>query len=190
LTHTQKTVSPIKHVDEVYENSPVKIIANRNHPEIELAGLKLGPFEEGREYDVKYWIATELEKAGIAHIRPEQQLDIRKLNNIHWKESGIVHAKQLSSLEADFYPKLRRYLAGLKRGAIGNPEKSLEYQKASRMAQDIVNCRLQKIVSLASSPDQTNLTLKDMATEERILYQNLHDSINEWKTSILKETEE
>jgi hypothetical protein len=187
---TAKSLTPIKHVDEIYENSLIRIIANRNHPEIELAGLKIGPFEEGKEYDIKYWIATELEKAGIAHIRPEQQLDLRKLNNIHWKESGIVHAKQLSSLDPDFYPKLRRYLANLKRGAIGNPEKSLEYQKASRMAQDIVNCRLQKIVSLASSPDQTNLTLKDMATEEHILYENLHTLISEWKTNIIQEADE
>lgn len=186
-----KSLTGIKEVDFTYENSPIKIIANRNHPEIELAGIKTGPFEEGREYDVKYWIAYELERAGIAHIRPEEQLDLRKLNNIHWKESGIVHAKQLSSLEADFYSKLRRYLANLKRSAIGgNPEKSFEYQKAARMAQDIVNCRLQKIVSLASSPEQNNLILKDMATEERILYESLHNSIKEWKTGIIKEAEE
>ena len=185
-----KSLTGINEVDFTYENQPIKIIANRNQTEIELAGTKIGPLEEGREYDVKYWIAHELERAGIAHIRPEEQLDLRKLNNIHWKESGIVHAKQLSSLEADFYPKLRRYLANLQRNAIGNPEKSLEYQKATRMAQDIVNCRLQKIVSLASSPEQTNQTLKDMATEEHILYENLHTLISEWKTSILKETEE
>jgi hypothetical protein len=186
-----KSLTGIKEVDFTYENSPIKIIANRNHPEIELAGTKIGPFEEGREYDIKYWIAHELERAGIIHILPEEQLDLRKLNNIHWKESGIVHAKQLSSLEADFYPKLRRYLAGLKRSAIGgNTEKTFEYQKASRMAQDIVNCRLQKIVSLASSPEQNNLTLKDMATEEHILYENLHTFIRDWKGSILKETEE
>ena len=190
MTITAKSLTGIREVDFTYENSPIKIIANRNHPEIELAGTKIGPFEEGREYDIKYWIAHELERAGIAHIRPEQQLDLRKLNNIHWKESGIVHAKQLSSLEADFYPKLRRYLTGLKRNAIGNTEKSFEYQKAARMAQDIVNCRLQKIVSLASSPDQNNLILKDMAKEERILYESLHDFIKEWKTSIIKETEE
>jgi hypothetical protein len=190
LTNTAKSLTGIKEVDFTYENSLIKIIANRNHPEIELAGLKIGPFEEGREYVVKYWIAHELERAGVVHIRPEQQLDIRKLNTIHWKESGIVNAKQLSSLEIDFYPKLRRYLASLKRNAIGNTEKSFEYQKAARMAQDIVNCRLQKIVSLASSPDQTNQTLKDMAKEEHILYENLHNFIHEWKIGILKETEE
>jgi hypothetical protein len=191
-THTHKTHthSPIKTVDFIYENTPIKIIINRPCPEIQLAGFKIGPYTEGTEIEVKYWIAHELEKAGIAHIREQEQLDIKKLNTVHWKESGIVHARQLSSLEPNFYPKLRRYLANLKRGAVGNPEKIREYQKAHSMSQDIVNTRLQKIVSLASSPEQTNQTLKDLATEEHILYQRIHNLINEWKTNILKGADE
>jgi len=152
--------------------------------------MTVGPLEEGREYDVKYWVARQLEKAGIARIREEEQLDIKKLNNIHWKESGIVHAHQLSTLEEDFYPKLRRYLADLKRGAIGNPEKMREYEKVVRMSQDIVNCRLRKIVSLASSPEQTNQALRDLAQEEQTLYERLHTIISEWKSKILKVTDE
>jgi len=187
---TTKALTPIKEADFVFENSPVKIIINRNCPEIELAGMKVGPFEEGKEYEVKYWIAHELERTGIARLKEEEQLDIKKLNNIHWKETGIVHARQLSALEPDFYPKLRRYLANLKRGAIGNPEKMREYEKVGRVSQDIVNCRLRKIVSLASSPEQTNQTLKDLAKEERILYERLHTIISEWKNKILKVTDE
>ncbi len=187
---TQKTLIPIKDADFVFENSPVKIIVNRNCPEIELAGMKVGPFEEGREYDVKYWIAHQLEKTGIAHIKEEEQLDIKKINNVHWKESGIVHARQLSTLEEEFYPKLRLYLADLKKGAIGNPEKMREYEKVMLMSQDIVNCRLRKIVSLASSPEQTNHILKDLAQEERILYERLHSIIDEWKSKMLKVTDE
>jgi len=187
---TAKAHSPIRDTDFIFENSPIKVTINRNCPEIELAGWKIGPFEEGREYDVKYWIAHELERAGIARIKEEEQLDIKKLNNIHWKESGIVHARQLSTLEENFYPKLRRYLANLKKGAIGNPEKIREYEKVMRMSQDIVNVRLRKIVSLASSPEQTNQILKDMAKEEHILYERLHTLINEWKSKILKVTDE
>jgi len=187
---TKEALTTIKDVDFVFENSPVTIIANRNCPEIELAGARVGPFEEGREYDVKYWIAYQLEKTGIAHIKEEQRLDIRKINNVHWKESGIVHARQLSTLEEDFYPKLRRYLAGLKRGAIGNPEKIREYEKVMRMSQDIVNCRLRKIVSLSSSPAQTNHILKDLAKEERLLYERLHSIILNWKSKILKGKDE
>jgi len=186
---TSKSLSPIKTLDFIYENTPVKIIINRNHPEIQLAGLTIGPYEEGKEYEVKYWIANELERAGIARLREEETLDSVKLHKISWKE-GIQQARQLSPLQEDFYPKLRRYLATLKRGAIGNPDKLKEYEKVVRLSHDIVNIRLRKIVSLASSPEQTNQTLKDLAQEERTLYTRLHTIISEWKTKILKEPTE
>lgn len=61
----------IENVDFSYEHSPVKIIANRNIPEIKLPGIDVGPFEEGNEYEIQFWIAKELEKAGIARFRQE-----------------------------------------------------------------------------------------------------------------------
>ena len=169
----------------MFENQPVKILINRNCPEIQLVGAKVGSFEEGKEYEVKHWVAKELERAGIARIREEELLDAVKLHKISWKES-IQQARQVSPLEEDFYPRLRRYLASLKRKAVSNPEKMREYEKAKRLSRDIVNCRLRKIVSLASSPAQTNQTLNNLAREERVLYDRLYAIINEWKPKILK----
>jgi hypothetical protein len=184
-----KPLSVIKDVDFIFENTSVKIIVNRNCQEIELAGLKVGPFEEGGEYEVKYWIAQELEQAGIARFSGEERLDIKKLDKIRWKEA-IQQTRQVSPLQEDFYPRLRRYLANLKRGVINNPERMQEYQKAIHLSDDIVNCRLRKIVSLASAPAQTNQILKDLATEEHILYEQLYTIINDWKNKILKESDQ
>ena len=39
-------------LDFDYENSLVKILVNRSCPEIKLAGLTVGGFEEGNEYEV------------------------------------------------------------------------------------------------------------------------------------------
>jgi len=186
---TTKSVTLIKDFDFVFENSPVKVLINRNCPEIQLAGLKVGPFEEGREYEVTHWVAHELERAGIARFREEDTLDAVKLHKIFWKES-IQQARQLSPLEDDFFPRLRRYLASVKRGAVSNPERMKEYEKITRLSHDIVNCRLRKIVSLASSPPQTNQILKDLTREERVLYQRLYTVINEWKSKILKVADE
>jgi hypothetical protein len=169
----------------MFENKPVKVIVNRNCPEIQLVSVKVGPFEEGKEHEVPYWIAKELERAGIAKIKEEELLDAVKLHKISWKES-IQQARQISPLEEDFYSRLRRYLARLKRKAVSNPEKMREYEKANRLSRDIVNCRLRKIVSLASAPAQTNQTLNNLTREERILYRRLYEIINEWKSEILK----
>jgi hypothetical protein len=175
----------IKDADFIFENSLVRIVVNRNCPEIELAGLKVGPYEEGKEYEVKYWTATELERAGIARFREEELLDIRRLDRTLWNEK-VQQTRQVSHIEEDFYPRLRRFLSSLRRGANNNSEKIVEYRKAMDTANDIVNVRLRKIVYLASSPEQTDQTLKDFAKEERTLYDCLFTIINDWKGNILK----
>jgi len=175
----------IRDADFVFENTPVKIIVNRACPEIELAGLKVGPFQEGKEYEVRFWIARELENAGIARLREEELLNLVKLNKIHWKER-VQSAQQISSLFEDFYPRLRRYLADLKREAVKKPEKMRDYDKARSLSRDIINLRLKKIVSLASAPAQTNQVLNNLTREERVIYKSLYKTISEWRTEILK----
>ena len=93
----------IKDADFMFENSLVKVIANRNAPEIELAGLKIGPLEEGTELEVRFWAAEQLAKAGMVRFREEDVLDTVKLNKIHWKER-VQSVKQISPLSNDFYP--------------------------------------------------------------------------------------
>ncbi len=179
----------IKDADFIFENSMVRIVVNRNCSEIELAGLKVGPYEEGKEYEVKYWAAAELERAGIAKFREEELLDIKKLDRTLWNEK-VQQTRQVSHIEEDFYPRLRRFLSSVKRSANSNSEKIVEYRKAMDTANDIVNVRLRKIVYLASSPEQTDQTLKDFAKEERALYDCLFTIINDWKGNILKVTDE
>ncbi|MCS7123970.1 MAG: hypothetical protein NZ932_00925 [Candidatus Bathyarchaeota archaeon] len=173
----------------MFENSPVKVIANRNCPEIKLAGLTVGPFEEGNEYEVSYWVARQLEKFGVVRFRSEELLDSAKLSKIHWKER-VQLAGQISELPKDFYPKLRRLLAELKEGTVKNPEKMREYEKVKQLATDIVSLRLKKIVSLSSSPAQTGHILKNLTAEERLLYEQIYKLINLWKSRLIEFEEE
>ncbi|MEM3874327.1 MAG: hypothetical protein QXU45_04270 [Candidatus Bathyarchaeia archaeon] len=179
----------IKALDFMFENSPVKVIANRNCPEIRLAGLTVGPFEEGNEYEVMYWVARELEKFGVVRFRSEELLDSTKLYKIHWKER-VQTAGQISELPKDFYPKLRRYLDGLREEVVRHPEKMREYEKARQLALDILNLRLKKIVSLASAPAQTEHVLRNLTAEERILYEQIYRLINRWKAQLLESESE
>jgi hypothetical protein len=180
-----RTLTVIKNLDFSFENSPVRIIANRNCPEIELAGLTVGPFEEGNEYEVQYWIARELEKSGIARFREDERLDAAKLYKIQWKER-VQTTGQISKLPEDFYPKLRRYIAELREEITKKPEKIREYEKVRHLTRDIINSRLKKIVSLASAPAQTEQILKNFTNEERFLYNELYKLIDEWRTQILE----
>jgi hypothetical protein len=175
----------IKNLDFRFENSLAKIIAERNYPEIKLAGLSIGPLEEGNEYEVYYWIAQELAESGVAHFREDGCLDATKLYKVQWKERVQI-AGQISELPEDFYPKLRRYLANIKEEITRQPEKVQEYEKARYLAWDIVNSRLKKIVALSSGPTQTGQVLKKFTSEERLIYEQLGKIITEWRTQILE----
>jgi hypothetical protein len=172
-------------IDFCYENSLVKIVANRNCPEIKLAGLAVGPFDEGNEYEVYFWVAKELANAGMVHFREDDVLDATKLFKVQWKE-GVQIPGQISELPDDFYPKLRRFISDLKDQASKETEKYQEYNKAKHLARDIVNSRLKKIVALSSAPAQTDIVLKKLTNEEKILFEQLVKIISEWKTKIIE----
>jgi len=80
-----KSSLAIKDIDFIFENTPIKVIANRDSPEIALAGLKVGPLAEGEEYELRFWVAEELRKMGLVRFREEDVLDAVKLHKIHWK---------------------------------------------------------------------------------------------------------
>jgi len=166
----------------------VKIVANRNCPEIKLAGLTVGPFDEGNEYEVYFWVAKELANAGMVHFREDDILDATKLFKVQWRE-GVQIPGQISDLPEDFYPKLRRHLSTLKNEISKQPEKINEYERTKHLAKDIVNSRLKKIVSLSTAPGQSDQVLKKFSNEEKILYEQLTKIISEWKTKILENGE-
>jgi hypothetical protein len=174
----------VKNLDFCFENQRVRFIADRNYPEITLAGLSAGPFEEGNEYEANYWIAQEFVDSGIAHFREDDCLDATKLYKILWKERVQI-AGQISELTEDFYPKLRRYLASIKAEIVKKPERMREYEKVKHLALDIVNSRLKKIVALASGPAQTGQIQKKLTCEERFIYEQLGRIIKEGKAEIL-----
>ena len=176
--------SPIQDADFIFENSSVRIIAVRNSPKIELVGIEIGPFEEGNEYSVKFWIAKLLEKTGTIRFLEEEMLDIAKLSKIQWTEH-IQSVSQVSSLSETFYPKLRHLLSELKISSRSNVEKMREYERVKWLSQDIVTCRLKKIILLASAADPLSQVLKNLTVEERRLYEDLRKTISEWKTQIL-----
>jgi hypothetical protein len=174
----------INNADFCFENSPIRVIADRNYPEIKLAGVSVGPFEEGNEYEVYHWIAQELVGSGIAHFREDDNLDATKLYKIQWKERVQI-AGQISELSEDFYPNLRRYVASVKAEIAKHPEKAQDYEKAKHLAWDIVNSRLKKIIALSSGPAQTGQIQKKFTCEERFIYEQLGKIITEWKAQIL-----
>lgn len=187
---TRKTAAKtIDDLDFIYENSIVRVIADRNGPEIKLGGITVGPFEEGNEYEVRTWIANELEKTRIARRREDERLDSAKLYKIQWKERAQT-AGQIIRPAENFYPELRRYIKEVKEESKYSPEKMREYERAMQLTQDIVNSRLKKIIMLATTPNQSDHVLRNFTDEEKFLYDQLTKLIHSWRSKITELSEE
>jgi hypothetical protein len=176
----------LEDLDFEFENTSTRIIALENLREIKMVGVTIGPLKEGNEVETKNWIASELIKTGYARLHDDHSLNIVSLNKIHWRETRLQTGRRISSLPEFFYPRLRRYLRELKDKAINDASYAVEYDRAARLARDIVNCRLKKIVSLSASPPQMENVLRSLSREERILYDGLHTKVLKWNSNILK----
>jgi len=179
----RSVIMSIRDADYLFENKPTRVMAMRNSPKIELAGFTVGPFEEGKEYELKYWVAEELEKAGIVRLRDETLTASRLYPILH--RERIQPVSSLSSLPEDFYPRLRRVLNGLRRASRSSPERMREYEYVNHLSKDIISCRLKKIISLASISGQKSQVLRNLTAEELALYEELNRMISEWRSEIL-----
>jgi hypothetical protein len=175
----------IENVDLEYQNSMVKITALGSLQELSVAQTKVGPLVEGKEYEMRFWIAQELVKAGYARFYDDVSMKLSSLNRIHWMETKLQSGIQISPIPDYFYPKLRRYLSELKKGLASDASLAGEYSKASRLAQDIVNCRLKKIVNLATY-SLTESILKSLSREERSMFDSVTAMVSEWGSKVLK----
>lgn len=174
----------LKDLDFDFKNTSTKIIIVENLKSLQIGSMTIGPLKEGEEVELKNWIASELIKKGYARYHDEYSVNSISLNKIHWRETRLQTGRRISSLPEYFYPRLRRYLHSLEEKAISDASFAIEYDRAVKLAHDIVNCRLKKIVSLAAAPSQTENILRTLAREERILYNTLHSKISKWNTDI------
>jgi len=153
--------------------------------ELNIGDIHFGPLQEGKEYEVRFWIALELVKSGYSRFYDEDLMTFSDLNKIHWRETKLQSGRQISPLPEFFYPKLRRYLQDLKQKLSDDASFAGEYAQASRLAQDLVNCRLTKIVNLATYTHTENI-LKSLTKEEMTMFENMVNIVSEWKSKILK----
>jgi hypothetical protein len=175
----------IESVDLEFQNSRVKIVALGGLQELRVANSVVGPLEEGREYEVQYWIGLELVKAGYARFYEDVQMTFLVLNQIHWRETKLQIGRQISSLPEFFYPKLRRYLEGLRQSVSRDASFAGEYARASGLARDIVNSRLKKIINLATYPRDESI-LQALSEEERSVFDTVSDIVVDWESNILE----
>lgn len=168
--------------EPLYDMERVRVKVIKKIPEIKVGDEVLGPLDQDQEVEVERWIARVLREEGYVEIIDERSVDLSFISKVAWKES---RTDQLVPLEPTFYVKVRKYLKTLNEKAKVNPETLNEKRSVEVRLTDIVNCRTQKIVSLALTGAQPPREVFDRLTpEEKILFNELRGLITRWRQTI------
>jgi Spy/CpxP family protein refolding chaperone len=178
-------MSEIEAAECRFNNLPVKLVALKSIPKLDVAGEEVGPVEKDGVFEVRNWVADELLQSGVARLEDKDaRLSLVEVQKTQIREI-MQSSRRLSKLPEDFYPKLGKLIGELSREATVDRGKALELEKAKQLAVDILTSRMNKILLLSSSQGQSELTLKSLSSEERKLYDRIYGIVSEWREKVL-----
>lgn len=155
----------------------VRLIASKAIPAVKVGGEEIGPLEESETFEARLWVGEKLIAGGYATFASVgEALELPELQVIQFKET-IQSARRLSTLPEGFYLKLHRLLRNLK---------GEEFQKALRLATDVVHSRVGKILSLATAAGEGEILLQNLAPEEKAFYRKISAGVAEWEQEALR----
>jgi hypothetical protein len=175
------SLTTVEDIDFDFENSGVKVVVLRELPVPAMATAKVG-----QEIEMPYWTAKELVRDGYVKFNEKHVLDLAKIQKVHWRETDTA-TRKLIAIQPDFYCLLRRHLDELRQ----DTGKFRELDRYETLARDIVNIRVQKIITLSATPvsRETGNVLQNLASEERALYLALSRTIESWRAKLMPAAE-
>jgi hypothetical protein len=185
---SRRASEDIKTSEFLYQEEPVGVIFQKPLPPTKIGGLQMKAFVEGSEAKLPLWAAKALEAEGVVKLMFEetQQLRSSELYKLCWKEE---RNEMLSQLPPHFYPKLRDLILTLNSSIRQNPTQTTlnEQRQVFMKAQDLINCRLQKILHLSFERNPAKTVIDTLEPEERGLFNALRAEMEEWRQKILTE---
>ncbi|MFX1340517.1 MAG: hypothetical protein ACFFDK_18050, partial [Promethearchaeota archaeon] len=157
----------------------------KNHPGFSILGEKLGPFEKGKKYKLKFFLAVPFIKNNILKVASESKCD-----NVDLQRYAIEERDDQKLIQREneyFLNKIKEFHLFLEKDVIENnkPQKFLDDYKSYHTS--VLDSRLLKIMRMAKS-DLSVEVEKRLAASEHLLYNNINKIVNIWREFFLNLT--
>lgn len=163
----------------------VKIKTKQNLPSINLDSIKISETKQGNIIEVPRWAAEVFTENGFCEIQ-EESFEVEMLKAL--SRERIQGPNQISTLNANFYLKLKRYLNQLKKDKQSNNNSTHDYEEANIKAMDILKLRTVKFLPLTVG-EVTPELMQKITPEEANLFNIVRDVVQRWKNNVLEGTE-
>ena len=160
-----------------FDNMPVRLMATRNIPRIETAGILIDETEAGQELTVNLWIAWELVEAALARFA-DNGVGNEEWTQIHYRERFQPLGRPFP-LPEKFYPRVHLTFSRLMKEARGDTTRLENLNRLRGMFRDILESRIDRVVKLASA--EAAASSRPLQPEEAALYGELHTLISSWR---------
>ena len=164
-------------------HNKVDTTCSKAMPAFNHLGRKLGPFKVGHPYTLENYIARVLVEEGFLKYTDSGHLNRKAIQKINFQESTIPELRPIK--EEYIYLQGHEQLEILNKlyeqGKIPRQEFTQFYSDVN----DLLRVRISKINRLAIQ-QKTPQVSKLLTTEERILYERLSQTIQEWRTYLGK----
>jgi len=143
-------------------------------------GRRIGPFKIGNPYSLEYYIARILVEEGYLKFDENKIINSAAIQKINFMESTNPEPKPIEDMVyVQAAQRLSIFENLLKDDKIPRRDFSQLYSDVN----DLIRVRLAKIIRLATQPQQLK-TKKLMTEEERILFDQISNSIHEWQNFV------
>ena len=160
----------------------VKIKTKQNLPSIHLDSIIISETKEGNIIEVPRWVAEVFSELGFCEIQ-EESFEVEMLKAL--SRERIQGPNQISTLNGNFYLKLKRYLNQLKGNTYSNNGSNHDYEEAIIKAIDILKLRTVKILPLTVG-EVTPELMQKVTPEEATLFNIVRDVVQNWKNTVLE----
>ena len=172
----------LKRINFIFRNEDVYTECIKNHNGFSMLGDKLGPFEKGKKYKLKLFLAVPFIKNNILKVAPESKCDNVDLQRFAIEERDD---QKIIQRENDYFlNKIKEFNLFMEKEVIesNKPQKFLDDYKSYFTS--VLDSRILKIMRIAKSDTSVEVE-KRLAASEHLLYNNIHKIINIWREFFL-----
>ncbi|MBY8981954.1 MAG: hypothetical protein KGD57_03335 [Candidatus Lokiarchaeota archaeon] len=171
-------------INFIYKNQKILTECIKDFKGFTIFKEKLGPYQKGKSYKLKFFLAIPLIKNNILKIAPEDKFDNRDAQRYAISERDDLKLKELESKY--FLNKIKEFKLFMKKAVNIGEKPKTDLDRFNSYNANIIDSRLLKLLRLSttelSPSDEQRLT-----NSEKILISNISELINIWRNYYLNQ---
>lgn len=162
----------------IYKNQNITTKCIKDHPGISLLGENYGPYQKGKEYNLKFYIAVPFIKNGYLKVNETEKCD-----NVDVMNYAVEEGEDESLIRREnkqFLNKIKEFRYFMEREVEKNLRPEVELKRYKSYHASIVDSRLSKLLRLA----KVDLSLNDeqkLTNSEIGLFNQFSRKIKIWR---------